>query len=75
MPAFFLLLRSLLIRLLSSKLAGSAAQFLRRSLSTAGSHLGSLLHRIWDRIRSQESREAILSCVLCLLNMHKKVDV
>ncbi|KAG9344321.1 hypothetical protein JZ751_010990 [Albula glossodonta] len=72
MPAVFLLLRSLLIRLLSSRLAGSAAQFLRRSLSQVASHIGSLLRHIWDRVRSQESREAILSCVLCLLNMQKK---
>ncbi|XP_076142167.1 protein myomixer-like [Alosa pseudoharengus] len=74
MPAVFLLLRSLVIRLLSSKLAGSAAQFLRRSLSAAVSHLGTALRHIWDRVRSQESKEAILGCVLCILNMHKKVD-
>ncbi|XP_062375402.1 protein myomixer-like [Sardina pilchardus] len=74
MPAVFLLLRSLVIRLLSSKLAGSAVQFLRRSLSTAVSHLGTALRHVWDRLRSQESKEAILGCVLCILNMHKKVD-
>ncbi|XP_048863787.1 protein myomixer-like [Brienomyrus brachyistius] len=74
MPAVLLFVRSLLIRLLSSKLASSAAQLIRRILAAAAAHLGSLLRRIWDRIRSQESREAILSCVLCILSMNKKVD-
>ncbi|XP_035255359.1 protein myomixer-like [Anguilla rostrata] len=74
MPAALLLLRSLLVRLLGSRLAALAAQFLRRSLSLAAARLGSLLQRVWERVRSQESREAILSCVLCILNMHKKAD-
>lgn len=74
MPAVFILLRSLVIRLLSSRLAGSVAQFLRRSLSTGAAHLGTALRHVWDRIRSQESKEAILGCVLCILNMHKKVE-
>lgn len=74
MPAVFLVLRSLLIRLLSSRLAGSAAQFVRRILSTGAAHLGTALRHIWDRVRSQESKEAILGCVLCILNMHKKVE-
>ncbi|KAG7512928.1 hypothetical protein JOB18_043266 [Solea senegalensis] len=73
MPVF-ILLRSLVIRLLSSRLAGSVAQFLRRSLSTGAAHLGTALRHVWDRIRSQESKEAVLGCVLCLLNMHKKVE-
>ena len=70
----FLLLRSLVIRLVSSRLAGSLASFLRRILSTGAAHLGTALRHIWDRVRSQESKEAVLSCVLCILNMHKKVD-
>ncbi|XP_063047465.1 protein myomixer-like [Engraulis encrasicolus] len=74
MPAVLLLLRSLVVRLLSSKLAASAAQSLRRSLSAAASQLGTVLRNVWDRLRSQESREAILGCVLCILNLHKKVD-
>ncbi|KAK2922077.1 hypothetical protein Q8A73_001562 [Channa argus] len=74
MPAVFILLRSLVIRLLSSRLAGSVAQFLRRSLSTGIAHLGTALRHVWDCVRSQESKEAILGCVLCILNMHKKVE-
>ncbi|TNN58100.1 hypothetical protein EYF80_031699 [Liparis tanakae] len=56
------------------KLAGSVAQFLRKNLSSAAAHLGTALRHVWDRIRSQESKEAVLGCVLCLLNMHKKVE-
>ncbi|KAL1263652.1 hypothetical protein QQF64_006391 [Cirrhinus molitorella] len=74
MPAVFLLLRSLVVSLLSSRLAASAAQLLRRSLTTAAGHIGTVLRHIWERISSQESKEAILGCVLCILNMHKKVD-
>ncbi|XP_055018758.1 protein myomixer-like [Boleophthalmus pectinirostris] len=74
MPAVLLLLRSLVIRLLSSRLAGSVAQFLRRALSSGAAHLGSALRHVWERLRSQESKEAILGCVLCILNMHKKVE-
>ncbi|KAJ0005011.1 hypothetical protein NQD34_011225 [Periophthalmus magnuspinnatus] len=74
MPAVLLLLRSLVIRLLSSRLAGSVAQFLRRVLSSGAAHLGSALRHVWERLRSQESKEAILGCVLCILNMHKKVE-
>jgi len=70
MPCVFLLLRSLF----SSRLAGSVAQLLRRSLTAAAGRLGTVLRHIWDRISSQESKEAILGCVLCILNMHKKVD-
>ena len=73
MPVF-ILLRSLVIRLLSSKLAGSLAQFLRRGLSTGAAHLGTALRYVWDRIRSQESKEAVLGCVLCVLSMNKKVE-
>lgn len=74
MPAVFILLQSLVIRLLSSRLVGSVAQYLRRILSTGATHLGTALRHIWDRVRSQESKEAILGCVLCILNMHKKVE-
>ncbi|XP_050982924.1 protein myomixer [Labeo rohita] len=74
MPAVFLLLRSLVVSLLSSRLAASAVQLLRRSLTAAAGHLGTVLRHIWERISSQESKEAILGCVLCILNMHKKVD-
>ncbi|CAM9295164.1 unnamed protein product [Lampetra planeri] len=74
MPAVFILLRSLVIRLLGSRLAGSVVQLLRRSLSSGASHLGTALRHVWDRIRSQESKEAVLGCVLCILNMHKKVE-
>uniref|UniRef100_A0AAY5F4T3 Myomixer, myoblast fusion factor n=1 Tax=Electrophorus electricus TaxID=8005 RepID=A0AAY5F4T3_ELEEL len=74
MPAVVLLLRSVVIRLLSSKLAGSAVQFLRRILTVVAWHLGSALRHIWDRVQSQECKEAILGCVLCILNMQKKVD-
>ncbi|XP_042593499.1 protein myomixer-like [Cyprinus carpio] len=74
MPAVFLLLRSLVVSLFSSRLAGSAAQLLRRSLTAAAGHLGTVLRHVWERISSQESKEAILGCVLCILNMHKKVD-
>nr|XP_046224322.1 protein myomixer-like [Oncorhynchus gorbuscha] len=70
MPAVFLLLRTLL----SSRLIGSLLQFLRRTLSSTFSHVGAALRYVWDRISSQESKEATLRCVLCLLNMHKKVD-
>ncbi|KAF7664013.1 hypothetical protein LDENG_00192510 [Lucifuga dentata] len=74
MPAVFILLRSLVIRLLNSRLAHSVAQFLRRILSTGAAHLGTVLRHAWDRIQSQESKEAVLGCVLCILNMHKKVE-
>lgn len=74
MPAVFLLLRSLLIRLFSSRLAGSAAQFLRRILSSGAAHLATALRHVWERVTSQESKDAILGCVLCILNMHKKVE-
>ncbi|KAJ3610548.1 hypothetical protein NHX12_022640 [Muraenolepis orangiensis] len=73
MPVF-ILLRSLVVRLLSSSLVGSAVQFLRRTLSSGFAHLGTALRHVWDRLRSQESKEAILGCVLCILNMHKKVE-
>ncbi|CAL8367261.1 unnamed protein product [Gadus morhua 'NCC'] len=73
MPVF-ILLRSLVVRLLSSKLAGSLVQFLRRTLATGASHIAAALRHVWDRLRSQESKEAILGCVLCILNMHKKVE-
>lgn len=74
MPAVFILLRSLVLRLLGSRLAGSLARLLRRSLSTGAAHLGTALRHIWERVRSQESKEAVLGCVLCILNMHKKVE-
>ncbi|XP_056148341.1 protein myomixer-like [Lampris incognitus] len=74
MPAVFLLLRSLVIRLLGSRAAGSVVQFLRRGLSRAAVHLGTALRNIWDHVRSQQSKEAVLGCVLCILNMHKKVE-
>uniref|UniRef100_A0AAV2JRM6 PH domain-containing protein n=1 Tax=Knipowitschia caucasica TaxID=637954 RepID=A0AAV2JRM6_KNICA len=64
MPAVFLLLRTLVIRLLSSRLAGSVAQFLRRTLSSGAAHLSTALRHVWDRLRSQESKEAVLGCVL-----------
>ncbi|CAL8258248.1 unnamed protein product [Lota lota] len=73
MPVF-ILLRSLVVRLLSSRLAGSLVQFLRRTLSSGAAHLAAALRHVWDRVRSQESKEAILGCVLCILNMHKKVE-
>lgn len=74
MPAVFLLLRSLVVSLFSSRLAASAVQLLRRSLTAAAGHLGTVLRHVWERISSQQSKEAILGCVLCILNMHKKVD-
>nr|XP_061817007.1 protein myomixer-like [Nerophis lumbriciformis] len=74
MPAFFILLRSLVIRLLSSSVVGSLVQFLRRSLSSAVAHLGTALRHVWERVSSQESKDAVLGCVLCILNMHKKVE-
>ncbi|KAK7902210.1 hypothetical protein WMY93_018979 [Mugilogobius chulae] len=74
MPAVFLLLRTLVIRLFSSRLAGSVAQFLGRALSSGAAHLSTALRYVWDRLRSQECKEAVLGCVLCILNMHKKVE-
>ncbi|XP_058236626.1 protein myomixer-like [Hemibagrus wyckioides] len=74
MPAVFLLIRSALLRILGSRLARTAARFLSRSVSTAAVHLSAALRLVWERISSQESKEAILGCVLCILNMHKKVD-
>lgn len=74
MPAVFVLLRSLVLRLLGSTLAGSLARVLRRGLSTGAAHLGAALRHVWERVRSQESKEAVLGCVLCILNMHKKVE-
>ncbi|XP_029306060.1 uncharacterized protein mymx [Cottoperca gobio] len=63
MPAVFILLRSLVIRLLSSRLAGSVAQFIRRSLSTGFAHLGTALRHIWDRIHPRSPRK--LSWAVC----------
>uniref|UniRef100_A0A671LIJ3 Uncharacterized protein n=1 Tax=Sinocyclocheilus anshuiensis TaxID=1608454 RepID=A0A671LIJ3_9TELE len=50
----------------------SLSPLLRRSLTAAAGHLGTVLRHVWERISSQESKEAILGCVLCILNMHKK---
>uniref|UniRef100_A0A3Q2XRY1 Secreted protein n=1 Tax=Hippocampus comes TaxID=109280 RepID=A0A3Q2XRY1_HIPCM len=55
MPAVFILLRSLVIRLLSSSLVGSLVQSLRRSLSSAVTHLGTALRHVWERLSSQET--------------------
>ncbi|XP_046693614.1 protein myomixer-like [Silurus meridionalis] len=74
MPAVFLLIRSALLRLFGSRLAGAAARALRRSFSAAAAHLTAALRLVWERLSSQESKEAIVGCVLCILNMHKKVD-
>lgn len=74
MPAALLLLRSLLVRLLGSRIAAAAAHFLRRALSLAATRVAALLRHLWDRLRSRETREALLSCVLCLLNLNKKAD-
>ncbi|KAJ1147927.1 hypothetical protein NDU88_000768 [Pleurodeles waltl] len=74
MPLPFLLLRTLLIRLAGSRLAASGVQFLRKRLTWAGAHLALLLRRVWRRATSEQSRQAVLGCVLCLLNLGKKVD-
>ncbi|XP_061083513.1 protein myomixer-like [Conger conger] len=74
MPAVLLVLRALLVRLLGSRLAAAAARLLRGGLSLAAARLGALLRHVWERVRSREAREAVLSCVLCLLNLHKKAD-
>ncbi|XP_043916711.1 uncharacterized protein LOC122793068 [Protopterus annectens] len=57
MPALFFLLRTLLVRLLGSQLAVSAFNLLQRILSGVTARLAILLRNIWDRIRSEESRQ------------------
>ncbi|XP_036429505.1 protein myomixer-like [Colossoma macropomum] len=74
MPVVLLALRSVLLSVLSSRLTRALAQHLRRLLSAASSRFAAALRHVWERLRSQESKEAILGCVLCILNMHKKVD-
>uniref|UniRef100_A0A8C7I5G0 Uncharacterized protein n=1 Tax=Oncorhynchus kisutch TaxID=8019 RepID=A0A8C7I5G0_ONCKI len=69
MPAVFLLLRTVL----SSRLIGSLLQFLRRTLSSTFSHVGAALRYVWDRISSQESKEAILGCWSCLIQVNETV--
>lgn len=32
------------------------------------------LRRLGRRLRSRESRQALLTCLLCILNLHKKAD-
>ncbi|XP_067320414.1 protein myomixer [Anolis sagrei] len=58
MPALLLLLRALLTRL----------------LLLARRRLLPLLRRLGARVTSQESRQALLTCLLCVLNLRKKVD-
>ncbi|KAI4889739.1 hypothetical protein NFI96_003436 [Prochilodus magdalenae] len=74
MPVALLALRSVLVSLLSSRLTRGLAQLLRRLLTAASTRLAAVLRHVWERLSSQESKEAILGCVLCILNMHKKVD-
>lgn len=47
---------------------------LTRLLLLARKRLLPLLRRLRARLTSQQSREAILTCLLCLLNLRKKVD-
>ncbi|XP_055490899.1 protein myomixer-like [Leucoraja erinacea] len=67
-----LLLRSLLCGLLRSKLVVSGLQFARRRLSALCGRLTPLLRRLWDRLRSADTRAAVLSCVLWALDMQKR---
>ncbi|KAE8600150.1 hypothetical protein XENTR_v10013102 [Xenopus tropicalis] len=72
MPVPFLLLRTLLVRAAGSRLAVSGARQLTKGARWARSHLLVLLQRLWARITSEETRQALLGCVLCLLNLQHK---
>ncbi|XP_019405207.1 PREDICTED: uncharacterized LOC101929726 homolog [Crocodylus porosus] len=45
-----------------------------RLLLLARQRLLPLLRRLRARLGSRESREALLACLLCILNLRKKVD-
>ncbi|XP_028580196.2 protein myomixer [Podarcis muralis] len=47
---------------------------LTRLLLVARQRLLPLLRRLGARLTSQQSREALLTCLLCVLNLRKKVD-
>ncbi|XP_074676754.1 protein myomixer [Strix aluco] len=47
---------------------------LARLLPLARRRLLPPLRRLGRRLRSRESRQALLTCLLCLLNLRKKVD-
>ncbi|XP_025937006.1 protein myomixer [Apteryx rowi] len=47
---------------------------LGRLLRLARQRLLPPLRRLGGRLRSRESRQALLTCLLCILNLHKKVD-
>lgn len=47
---------------------------LARLLPLARKRLLPPLRRLGRRLRSRESRQALLTCLLCLLNLRKKVD-
>lgn len=47
---------------------------LARLLPLARRRLLPPLRRLWRRLRSRESRQALLTCLLCLLNLRKKAD-
>lgn len=47
---------------------------LGRLLLLARKRLLPPLRRLGRRLRSGESRQALLTCLLCILNLHKKVD-
>lgn len=50
------------------------ARLLARLLPLARKRLLPPLRRLGRRLRSRESRQALLTCLLCLLNLRKKVD-
>ncbi|XP_033000447.1 protein myomixer [Lacerta agilis] len=47
---------------------------LTRLLLVARQRLLPLLRRLGARLTSRQSREALLTCLLCVLNLRKKVD-
>ncbi|CAN8203509.1 unnamed protein product [Coccothraustes coccothraustes] len=47
---------------------------LARLLPLARRRLLPPLRRLGRRLRSRESRQALLTCLLCLLNLRKKAD-
>jgi len=47
---------------------------LARLLQLARKRLLLPLRRLGRRLRSRESRQALLTCLLCILNLHKKAD-
>ncbi|XP_073421000.1 protein myomixer [Dendrobates tinctorius] len=72
MPAPLLLLRTVLLRALSSRTVVSGARQLRRGAHWAGGRLSLLLRRLWRYLTSDQFREAVLSCVLYLLSLARK---